>query len=323
MRLSGNFRSHPSVVAAVNAIGQRLIGVDYAPLTVGRIPAPASDEPELGPRVELLLTPAAGWAEDEVELSSASESGPATVAEARALAARLAELVRGGVKRSEIVVLLRAYTHAPAFEEALRLAGLEPQVIGGRGYWSHQQVEDLICLLSVIANPLDDEPLLGALASPACGLSADALWLLGRAAGPRRHLWPLLGPEPLEPPTPPEQPAQASSEQPAQASLFDLDKDEDAERAAHYLALLPDSDRRRLERFHLRVQSLRRRAPLLTLESLCDRASREFGYDLATLTREGGPARIANVRKLMRLAAEFERREGRDLRGFLDYAAWG
>ena len=29
---------------------------------------------------------------------------------------------------------------------------------------------------------------------------------------------------------------------------------------------------------------------------------------------------MANVRKLMRLAAEFEAHEGRDLRGFLDFA---
>ena len=29
---------------------------------------------------------------------------------------------------------------------------------------------------------------------------------------------------------------------------------------------------------------------------------------------------MANVRKLMRLAAEYEEHEGRDLRGFLDFA---
>jgi ATP-dependent exoDNAse (exonuclease V) beta subunit len=37
--------------------------------------------------------------------------------------------------------------------------------------------------------------------------------------------------------------------------------------------------------------------------------------------RPAGEARYANVRKLMRLAAEFELREGRDLRGLLDYLA--
>ena len=37
--------------------------------------------------------------------------------------------------------------------------------------------------------------------------------------------------------------------------------------------------------------------------------------------RPSGEARFANVRKLMRLAAEFEAREGRDLRGLLDFLA--
>ena len=44
------------------------------------------------------------------------------------------------------------------------------------------------------------------------------------------------------------------------------------------------------------------------------------GYDLAILARAGGDRRLANLRKLMRLAREYERAEGRDLRGFLAYA---
>ena len=39
------------------------------------------------------------------------------------------------------------------------------------------------------------------------------------------------------------------------------------------------------------------------------------------LARPGGDRRLANLRKLMRLAGEFERAEGRDLRGFLADAA--
>src|SRR5207344_2925732 len=54
---------------------------------------------------------------------------------------------------------------------------------------------------------------------------------------------------------------------------------------------------------------------------LVERVVRDFDYDLATLSRNGGRRRMANVRKLMRLAREFEAREGRDLRGFLDYVA--
>ena len=75
--------------------------------------------------------------------------------------------------RGDIVVLLRAFTHVDAYEEALDRAGLAPYVVGGRGYWSQQQVEDALRLLGVVANPLDDECLFGALASPACGASPE------------------------------------------------------------------------------------------------------------------------------------------------------
>ena len=47
----------------------------------------------------------------------------------------------------------------------------------------------------------------------------------------------------------------------------------------------------------------------------------ETGYDLAVLMRPSGEARFANVRKLIRLAADFEAAEGRDLRGLLDFLA--
>ncbi len=44
-----------------------------------------------------------------------------------------------------------------------------------------------------------------------------------------------------------------------------------------------------------------------------------LGYDLAVLARPDGERRMANVRKLMRMARSFEEAEGRDLRGFLDH----
>ena len=91
-------------------------------------------------------------------------------------------------RAGEMVVLLRAFTHVDAYEEALERAGLRPYVVGGRGYWSGQQVGDLLALLRVIANPLDDEALLGALSSPAFGVSPDALWLLRRAGRRQKRI---------------------------------------------------------------------------------------------------------------------------------------
>jgi ATP-dependent helicase/nuclease subunit A len=295
--LTGNFRSRPEIVAAVNAVGEALVGEDFRPLAAARSNAPASDGDKTP--IELLLTleegRSNGWAEHaEVLRLPPSERQPKYVAEARALARRLRELVDAGeARRGDIVVLLRAFTHVDAYEEALERAGLDPYVVGGRGYWSQQQVEDMLRLLSAIANPLDDEMLLGALACPAVGVSPDALWLLRRAATEGRHLWPLIAwrfgdservPEPVE---------------------------------ETWLDQVPGEDAERLERFCSTLAGLRAAAPVVALDELVERTMTDFGYDLALLARRRGRGRMANVRKLIRLAREFEAHEGRDLRGFL------
>jgi ATP-dependent exoDNAse (exonuclease V) beta subunit len=295
--LSGNFRSRPEIVAAANAIGKAMLD-GFNPLTVGNPPA-ADDPPGGGPAVELLLTEKAGWDEEgiELELPVDDRTPKENVAEARFLAARLRELTGGGeVARGDVVVLLRAFTHVDAFEEALVRAGLNPYVVGGRGYWSQQQVEDVRCLLSVIANPLDDEPLLGALASPACGVLPDTLWILRRAAGGGANIWPAL-------------------ERAVGAWEPELED-------PGWLEQIPEGDLERLRHFHGRIEHLRSQGPRLSLEELIERAVADTGYDLAILIRGPGALRLANVRKLMRMAREFESNEGRDLRGFLDFVAF-
>ena len=223
-----------------------------------------------------------------------SERQAKYVAEARALARRLRELVDAGeANRADIVVLLRAFTHVDAYEEALERAGLEPYVVGGRGYWSQQQVEDTLRLLSAIANPLDDEMLLGALAGPAVGVSPDALWLLRRAATEDRHLWPVV------------------------AWRFGAAEREPESLERGWLEAIPDADAERLERFCSTLAELRAAAPVTALDELVERTMTAFDYDLNLLARPRGRGRMANVRKLIRLAREYEEHDGRDLRGFL------
>jgi ATP-dependent helicase/nuclease subunit A len=296
MALSGNFRSRPAVIAAVNAIGAALIGPAYRPLRVGAVP---QDELPLagGPAVDLLLTARDGWDEEGIELEPAIDgrTPPSSLAEARAVAERLRELTDAGVPRGEMVVLLRAFTHLDAYEDSLERAGLRPYVVGGRGYWSQQQVADVCALLATVANPLDDQALFGALASPACALAPDTLWLLRRAAGKRRHVWGAV-----------QQAAGVREEELAEPER---------------LAEIPAAEQGLLREFVGRIELLRERLPRLTLPGLIEALASETGYDMAVLMRPAGEARYANVRKLGRLAAEFEAREGRDLRGLLDFLA--
>ena len=294
--LSGNFRSRPEVIGAVNAIGERLLGEAYRPLRVGA-PPQQPDPPGAGPAVELLLTGRDGWDEPEIDLAPLTDAGtPAKqLAEARFVATRLRELAEEGVPRGEMVVLLRAFTHLDAYEDSLERAGLRPYVVGGRGYWSQQQVADVCALLATIANPLDDQALFGALASPACGVAPDTLWLLRRAAGKGNHVWPMV-----------ERAGGLGEAEPAEPER---------------LGQIPAAETALLRGFAETVAGLRRRAPRLALADLIDATVTETGYDLAVLMRPAGEARFANVRKLMRLADEFEANEGRDLRGLLDFLA--
>jgi ATP-dependent exoDNAse (exonuclease V) beta subunit len=206
------------------------------------------------------------------------------------------ELVDEGIPRGEMVVLLRAFTHLDAYEDSLARAGLQPYVVGGRGYWSQQQVSDVCALLAVLANPLDDQALFGALASPACAVAPDTLWLLRAAVGAGAHVWPAL--ERL-------------------AGIHEASVE-----APERLEQIPEPELTLLRRFATTVVELRERKTRLPLADLIDRAVTETGYDLAILLKPAGEARFANVRKLMQIAEEFERREGRDLRGLLDFLAF-
>ena len=296
--LTGNFRAAPTLVAITNAIGRELLG-DFEPLTA------FVEEPDGSPPVELLLTvdDKKAWEAEETRLPRLPDdpSSGSKVAEARRLAGRLRELVDDGEDPSEIVILLRAFTHVAAVERALSDAGLNPYVVGGRGFWSQQQIDDLRCLLQAIANPLDDESLFGALASPACAVLPDTLWLLRRAAIWRDeddrerlgHIWPLIR-------------DLVESGAPSRG---------DVEAAA----LIPADELERLRRFAELLGELRRRSTEGGLEALIERMVTAFGYDLATLSRTDGAARWSNVRKLMRLAREFESSDGPNLPAFLEY----
>jgi ATP-dependent helicase/nuclease subunit A len=298
--LTGNFRAAPELVAATNALGRGLLR-DFEPLT-----AFVEDEEAAAPAVELLLTvdDKKGWEAEDTALPRLADdpSSGSKVAEARRLAGRLRQLVdEEGVDPSEIVVLMRAFTHVAAVERALGDAGLDPYVVGGRGFWSQQQIDDLRCLLAVIANPLDDEAVFGALASPACAVLPDTLWLLRRAATWRDeenrervgHIWPVV------------------------RDL--METGEPSRGNPEAAALIPPEELDRLRRFASVLTELRERSTEGGLETLIERAASAFDYDLATLSRIDGEARWANVRKLMRLAREFEASEGPDLAAFLEY----
>ena len=290
LALTRNFRSRPSILAAVERIFAQRMGERFVAL----VPARTEDEDQ--PLVELLLTDKRGWERAPAggnthtgydELDGLPEATPWRQAEARLLAARLAELVADGQARAgEIVVLLRSLSDLPVYESALRANGL-PTLAGVGGFWSHQQVGDLLSWLRALANPLDELALYSTLASPLVGISSDGLALIASAARERRvGVWRAM-----------------------------------SDGSGDLRSVLPEADRERVGPFCELFTAERRAMALHSIAELLRRVIAATGYEAHVLSLDWGERRLANVHKLLGVARHFEAREGRELRGFLDHVA--
>ncbi|MFL5874528.1 MAG: UvrD-helicase domain-containing protein [Solirubrobacteraceae bacterium] len=264
--LQTNFRGRRELLDAIDlGFGEAFGDGGFLPLEAGREDA---DAPDPDPAVELLLCDHEGW-ED-------ADGGGAPAwrqAEARALADRVRAELDAGRAPGDVVVLLRATGDMALYERALADRDVPTYLIGGRGFWTAREVQDLVAWLALLANPYDEPRMWEVLASPLVGAMSDTLVLIKAAA--RRtetSAWDAL----------------RTMDDPGLRSLVDTLV---AERAG---------------------------AARRSLEELLDRALERTGYDLALLRAPGGARRLANVRKLLRLARAHEAAEGPDLRGFLD-----
>jgi DNA helicase-2/ATP-dependent DNA helicase PcrA len=139
VRLVRNYRSSPEIVALANLVVAS------------------------GPRAAI------GGA---VQLRAQGESGPAPTltshpddpAEAAAVAARIRELVGGGVPPSQIAVLFRTNAQSEGVEHALADAGVPYLVRGGERFFARKEVRDAILLLRGAARSDDGDKPLGHLA---------------------------------------------------------------------------------------------------------------------------------------------------------------
>jgi ATP-dependent helicase/nuclease subunit A len=291
--LTVNFRSRGEVLDAVDLLFARLWKGGFEPLREAE--GARGGRPRVEPCVELIVVERskqrwdAHLGEDAEPFGAGMRTAtPWRACEARLLARRVDELAGDGrpFGYGDVVLLLRATTHMSVYERALEERGVPTHVVGGRGYWSQQQVGDLRHWLAALANPLDELALYSVLASPLVGASLDAVALLALESrrGGRDPWWSLREPDGL-------------------------------------MQTLPEADRPRIERFVELFAAERRVAPQVSLETLIDRAVTSTGYDTHVLSLPAGDRRMANVRKLMRMAREFEAGEGRDLRGFIDFVA--
>ena len=206
------------------------------------------------------------------------------------MAARLRAEVDAGRPQRDVVLLVRATSSLRLYEQALEEQGLSTYVVGGRGYWAQEQVRDGVAYLALLVEP----------ARRGVALRGAVVAVLRRG---RRRAGPALRGRARPRATAPGPRCAARSPD-----------------SSSWLAALDPDEAARLVGFARFAAGERLRAERLPVEVLLERAIAATGYDLAILGRSGGDRRLANLRKLMRLAREYERAEGRDLRGFLDYA---
>jgi len=283
--LDTNYRVEPSLLAGLAALFSHpaLLGPGSMPLRPPESAPERAPWPSTEPRLQMSF----------LVSGADAQAMPPLEAEAECIADHVAALVSSGVGAGDIAVLLRAVRggRAAAVERALSGRGIPATLSAGGEFFDCPEVGEARTLLAVIDNVLDDAALVALLAGRFVGLGADALFALRTRADAlaadaeqtrsRSHLW------------------NAVTDPPADLSAADTSV------LANLASTIHDARRRR----GLRPLAETLVEPLLALDA-----------DL-TLFASGpdGLRRWSNIRKLARLAEEYESATGGDVTGFLAY----
>ena len=199
IHLDTNYRSHPDILDVVDVIfGEARGGVQdadvaaaegaaeaaetgfYQRLVAGRseerVPASKRLAPSEGPRVEI------------VDVEHPTYGSKLSRAFAADHIARRFEAIHEATGRpwSHMVILLGKMTNAQVYAEALDARGIPCAIAGGSVFARRSDVQVMLSLARVLANPRDGEALLSLLTSDIFGLSADDLLAMRELAGTRR-----------------------------------------------------------------------------------------------------------------------------------------
>lgn len=262
-----NFRSVPSILAFVNAMGDRLLRrppdatVPGAWTAFGPDHVLRPDRTEATPPTAVRLVTVAR----EIESRAITRAAPRRELEARVLAEVLRDLVSGpgAVRPGDVTVLLRSLREVKIYEYALARRDVPYHVVGGRGFFQCQEVRDVRGLLALVADPGDELALAAVLRSPWVGVPDDVLWTLVRDG---RRL-----------------------------------------RAAFEVAAGADDALPALRRFSEVLAELLRLRSRASVSEVLVRGLEALDLDVVLLALPQGEQRAANVRKVLDLARGFER----------------
>jgi len=269
--LSKNFRSQPAILDFVNAVFHDTLGEHYDRLYAHRAQTTST------PAIEFLWAP-----RGEDDLSKAHQRQR----EADWIARRLRTLIDEqaplvveeatapgaparvrGVRQGDIAILFRALSDVEYYEAALRRYGLDYYLVGGHAFYAQQEIYDLLNLLRSLNSACDEVSLAGVLRSPFFALADETLLWLARQPGGLSG--GLFADKP---------PSQLEASQ--------------AERVAFAARTLGE------------LRAMKDRLPVA---ALVNEALARTGYDAVLLAEFLGERKLANLRKLIEQARQFDR----------------
>ena len=260
-----NFRSTQSIVESCNTAFCQLMDLPKEEICLEHHEGANTD----GAKVCLLRVP---YKSKDDDLGAKEDKWQK---EAEAIAAYLQQelpkvepQLRPGASKA---ILLRAMTHCEILRQTLQGYGINCVVVKGKGFYEQQEVLDILNLLAALHNRYASLELAGALRSNYFGLDDATLTQLFWQTENDKPLWDVLQ-------------AVGSGElqlnlQPEQQAL--------AMHAAE------------------RLRSLRQAAALMALPELFAQLWDELKPEFVLSQQENGPSKLANVKKLRRLAQQY------------------
>ena len=205
----------------------------------------------------------------------------------------------------DIVILFRALSNVQHYEAALRDYGLDYYLVGGKAFFAQQEVFDLLNLCRYLDDCDDLVGLVGILRSPFFNLSDDAIHSLAVHTKFASSGESSSDGEKPELPVPPPAPAIRATQ--SLHETLHLDPP----------SYLPTEQQRRI-RFAAEVLlDLRRRKDRIPLPDLLTEAVERTGYDAAILAEFLGERKLANLRKLIEMARQFDEGDFFTLKDFV------
>ena len=204
----------------------------------------------------------------------------------------------------DIVILFRALSNVQEYETALRHYGLDYYLVGGKAFFAQQEVFDLLNLCRYLDDADDLIGLVGILRSPFFNLTDDAIQAISSSiptlflSGGR------------------ESPGSAVS---ADVAIGPRNRGTPVSRSESSIpSFLPDEQQRRISFARDVLTELRSIKDRMPLSKLLTRAVERTGYDAALLTEHLGSRKVANLRKLIEMAREFDQGELFTLKDFVE-----